>query len=106
MRNFDEIRGGKITEDQAKYFEQLGISAEDAASGMMPLILLIVVCILIHFLHSLAIGHVLIFIGRVTVIATHAVGVLALDFTVATIDAIAGKNSHKKPPHGIPKRSE
>ena len=30
MRNFDEIQGGKITDDQAAYFEKLGISATDA----------------------------------------------------------------------------
>ena len=34
MRTFDEIQGGKITEDQAKYFEQLGISATDASGKM------------------------------------------------------------------------
>ena len=35
MTKFDAIRGGKITKDQAKYFEELGISAEQASSGMM-----------------------------------------------------------------------
>lgn len=30
MRTFDEIQGGKITDDQAAYFEKLGISATDA----------------------------------------------------------------------------
>ena len=34
MRNFDEIQGGKITDDQSKYFDQLGISATDAAGNM------------------------------------------------------------------------
>lgn len=34
MRNFDEIQGGKITDDQAAYFEQLGISATDASGKM------------------------------------------------------------------------
>ena len=35
MTKFDTIRSGKITEDQAKYFEKLGINAEKASSGMM-----------------------------------------------------------------------
>ena len=35
MTKFDTIRGGKITKDQAKYFEELGINAEQASSGMM-----------------------------------------------------------------------
>lgn len=30
MRTFDEIQGGKITDDQAAYFKKLGISATDA----------------------------------------------------------------------------
>lgn len=34
MRTFDEIQGGKITDDQAAYFEQLGISATDASGKM------------------------------------------------------------------------
>ena len=35
MTTFDTIRGGNITEKQAKYFEELGINAEQASSGMM-----------------------------------------------------------------------
>lgn len=31
MRTFDEIQGGKISDDQAAYFEKLGISATDAS---------------------------------------------------------------------------
>lgn len=35
MSKFDAIRSGKITEDQATYFEKLGINAEEASSGLM-----------------------------------------------------------------------
>ena len=35
MSKFDMIRGGKITEQQAQYFEELGINAEKASSGVM-----------------------------------------------------------------------
>ena len=34
MRNFDEIQGGKVTDDQAAYFEKLGISAKDAGGNI------------------------------------------------------------------------
>ena len=34
MRNFDEIQGGKITDDQAAYFKKLGISAQDAGGNI------------------------------------------------------------------------
>ena len=35
ISKLDTIRGGKITETQAGYFEKLGINAEEAASGVM-----------------------------------------------------------------------
>ena len=34
MRNFDEIQGGKITDDQASYFKKLGIDAKDAGGNI------------------------------------------------------------------------